>query len=270
MDKELQKKLKKYSAAAVAIATTGIAADAQVVYNQVNKTMTAANNPIDSIDINQDGTYDLGMIIYASGSNAIVLGLPINSQGHAMAGSTPSSYNYPFKLNSGDQVNTQAFLPADSLGTFTFVYGGTNPYNELWNGGVTDGYLGLKLNVSGNTHYGWVRMDMAANGQTVVIKDMAYNSTANGAITAGQGIGLDKYAEIANSVWVDGERIYADILAEYDNASISLIDITGKQVANFELTNAKQDFDVSDMAAGTYVLSITVDKDVINKKVVLY
>jgi hypothetical protein len=272
MKKELQKKLSKYSAAAVAVAATGIGANGQnIVYTSVNSTLTTTN-PVDSVDINADGTYDAAMVIYDDPSIGLtfVLGGPLNSQGHALAGSIPSGYNYPFRLNAGEQINTQNFLPVDSAGTFTWVQNGTNPFNEFWNGGVTDGYLGLKLNVGGNTHYGWVRMDIAADGQTVVIKDMAFNSTANGAITAGQGIGLDKYAEIANSVWVDGERIYADILIEFNHASIDLIDITGKQVANFELANAKQDFDVSHLAAGTYVLSIKVDEDIINKKVVLY
>ncbi len=268
MNKELQKKLKKYSAAAVAVAATGVTANGQVVYNQVNKTVDA-NNPIDSIDINSDGNYDFAMVMYYSGSNAIVLGGPLNSQGHAMAGSTPSSYNYPFKLNSGDQINTQVFLPANTAGTFTFVYGGTNPYNEFWNGGVTDGYLGLKLSVSGNTHYGWVRMDIAANGQTIVIKDMAYNQTANGAIQAGEGLSIEDYAKIANSAWVSNSNLYVDLPVEFNQGAIHLIDVTGREVVAFELSTGKQEFNLADLATGTYVLSIRLDGNEYNKKVVV-
>lgn len=271
MNKELQKKLSKYSAAAVAVVATGAAANAQVVYTQVNKTLTGANNPVDSIDINQDGTYDLGMIIssYSSYNYAGVFGGPINSQGHALAGSSPSSFPYPFKLNAGEQINTKQFLPADSFGTFTIFYNNSNPFSSFWNGGVTDGYLGIKLNVNGNTHYGWVRMDMAADAKTVVIKDMAYNATAGGPIQAGQGLSVEIYEKIANSVWITGNQLHTDLQMEFNNATISLTDITGKLIQQIELTEAVNSIDLGDLPAGTYVLSLVMDGNTYNKKAVV-
>lgn len=271
MNKELQKKLSKYSAAAVAVAATGISATGQnIVYTQVNSTLTTANN-VDSVDINADGNYDAAMVIYDYPANGVtfVLGGPINSQGHALAGSTPSAYNYPFRLNAGDQINTQNFLPADSAGTFTWVNNGSNPYYEFWNGGVTDGYLGLKLSVGGNTHYGWMRMDISQDGKTVTIKDMAYNSTANGAIQAGEGLSLDDHAQIANSIWVNEKRLFVDLPVEFNTGVISLLDLTGKEVKRFELTNGKQDFDLSDLSVAPYILTMTLDDDTYNKKVVI-
>jgi hypothetical protein len=274
MNKELQNKLKKYSAAAVAIAATGTAADAQIVYTQVNKTInapTASGFAVDSIDINAAGGHDLAMVLYniPSYNLNIVIGGPLGSQGHALAGSAPSSYNYPFKLNSGQQINTQAFLPADSFGTFTWVDNGTNPYSSFWNGGVTDGYLGLKLQVGGGTHYGWVRMDISSNGKTVVIKDMAYNATPNGGISAGQGMSIDVYESLANSVWIAENRLHTDLQVEFANASVSVVDITGKEVAKFEVTEQRSTFNLGDLAKGTYVISLVIDGDTINKKAVV-
>ena len=270
MNKELQNKLKKYSAAAVAVAATGISADAQIVYNMVNKTMNLAN-PIDSIDINMDGTFDLGMIIsdYPSYMATVIAGGPINSQGHAMAGSTTSSYNYPFKLNAGVDVNTQTFIADNSFGTFALVVAGSNPYYSFWNGGVTDGYLGMKLKVGGNTHYGWVRMDMAADNKQVVIKDMAYNSTPGGSIQTGQGLNVKDFEQIANSVWISGKALHTDIKVEFNNANISLIDVTGKVVQQFELTQGINTFDLGDLPTGAYVLSLVMDNNTYNKKAVV-
>lgn len=270
MNKELQNKLKKYSAAAVAVAATGISADAQIVYNMVNKTMNLAN-PIDSIDINMDGTFDLGMIIsdYPSYMATVITGGPINSQGHAMAGSTTSSYNYPFKLNAGVDVNTQTFIADNSFGTFALVVAGSNPYYSFWNGGVTDGYLGMKLKVGGNTHYGWVRMDMAADNKQVVIKDMAYNSTPGGSIQTGQGLNVKDFEQIANSVWISGKALHTDIKVEFNNANISLIDVTGKVVQQFELTQGINTFDLGDLPTGAYVLSLVMDNNTYNKKAVV-
>jgi len=270
MNKDLQKKLKRYSAAAVAVVASGTAANAQIVYTWVNKTIN--QNGIDSVDINQDGTYDLAMVQYNVPSYQldIVFGGPLNSQGHAMAGSSPSSYPYPFALNASDQIDAKQFLAPDSFGTFTWVQSGSNPYSSFWNGGITDGYLGMKLNISGSTHYGWVRMDIAANGKTIVIKDMAYNSTANGSLMAGQGMSVEIYEQIANSMWVTGNKLHTDLQIEFNKAQISLIDIAGKMIQQFNLTEGVNTFDLGEIPAGTYVMSLVVDGDTYNKKAVVH
>lgn len=271
MNKELQKKLSKYSAAAVAVVATGASANAQIVYTLVNKTIN--QNGIDSVDINQDGTFDVAMVQYnvPSYQADLVFGGPMNSQGHALAGSSPSGYPYPFALNAGDQINTQQFLGANSSGTFTIVVGGTNPYASFWNGGITDGYLGVKLNVSGNTHYGWIRMDMPANGQSIVIKDMAYNTVANGPIQAGEGssFNLDEFMKVANSIWVSERTLYTDITVEFTSGKISMLDVSGRALESFELASSKQEFDVSHLPAGSYILSMEINGNVYNKKVVI-
>lgn len=270
MNKELQKKLTKYSAAAAAVVATGAAADAQIVYTSVNKTINQGG--VDSVDINQDGTYDLAMIQYnvPSYQYDIVLGAPLNSQGHAIAGSAPSGYNYPFRLNAGDQINTQQFLAPDSGGTFAWVYAGTsNPWGSFWNGGVTDGFLGVKLNVSGSTHYGWIRMDVSADGKTITIKDMAYNAAANDPIQANQSMGLPHLEEIANSVVMAGSMLKAEINIEFTEGTLNLMDISGKVVETFELNAGSQEFDLSHLASGTYVVSMLVDGNTINKKIII-
>ncbi len=274
MNKELQQKLKKYSATAVAIVATTTAADAQLVYQWVNKTINAptpTGDAIDSVDMNSDGKYDIAMVAYAPTSSVnIVYGFPWGSQSHELAGSAPSGSNYPFKLNAGDQINTQSFLPANSYGTFTWVEGGVNPFNSFWNGGVTDGYLGVKLKISGNTHYGWIRMDIAASGKTIVIKDMVYNATANGPLTAGQGMDVELYEQIANSMWIADNMLRTDILVEFSKAQLTIMDVGGKAIESFNLNSGTEVFDLNHLPAGTYILSLAMEGNVYNKKAVVY
>ena len=267
MDKELLKKLSKYSAAAAAVVGTAGTANGQIVYNQINKTLTS--NQVDSVDIVTDGNYDLimGVLDYtASSGPLVVLGAPMNSQGHAMAGSAPSGYNYPFKLNAGTSVKNQQFLPADSLGSFLYIVSSSTPWSSFWQGGVTDGYLGMKLSVGGNTHYGWVRMDMAADGSQVVIKDCAYESTANGDINTGAGINIEEFANIANSMWIHEKTLHTEFLVEFDKAQINIMDMSGKVVESIDVIDAKATYDVSHLSSGTYVVSLSMDENVINKK----
>lgn len=272
MKKELQDQLKKYSAAAAAVVATGSVADAQIVYNQVNKTIAPNGGiSIDSIDINTDGIFDLWMLVsgYPSYSFGVIAGGPLNSQGHAMAGSAPSSYNYPFKLNNGDGIKAQQFLPGDTTGTFAYFYS-YNPWNEHWNGAVTDGFLGLKLQLGGNTHYGWVRMDMNSTSTQVVIKDMAYNSTPDADINAGEnGLSLDKYRDIANGVWIHDKTLFTDIPVGFTTGSIELIDMGGKKIHEVSLAEKKSEFALSTLPSGTYVLSLKLDGNTFNKQVVV-
>lgn len=277
MKKELQDQLKKYSAAAVAVVATGAAADAQIVYNQVNKTIMPNNAVgVDSIDINTDGTHDFSFIVqaYSYTSYSLVYGRvlasPMNSQGHALAGSVPSGYNYPFKLNSGNAIKTQQFLASSDFGTFALYYNGTNPYNSFWNGGVTDGYLGVKIQVGSNTHYGWVRMDISADASQVVLKDMAYNSTPDADINAGEnGLSLDKYRDIANGVWIHDKTLFTDIPVGFTTGSIELIDMGGKKIHEVSLAEKKSEFDLNTLPSGTYVLSLKLDGNTFNKQVVV-
>lgn len=279
MKKELQDQLKKYSATAAAVVATGSAADAQIVYNQVNKTLTASvANPIavDSIDINTDGNYDIFMRVddytYPSYSISagIVYGGPMNYQGHALAGSVASSYNYPFKLSNGNGIKSQQFLPADSAGSFALYYNGSSPFYSHWNGGVTDGFLGVKLQIGSNTHYGWVRMDVSTDARQVVIKDMAYNSTPDADINAGEnGLSLDKYRDIANGVWIHDKTLFTDIPVGFTTGSIELIDMGGKKIHEVSLAEKKSEFALSTLPSGTYVLSLKLDGNTFNKQVVV-
>jgi len=281
MKKEVIKKLKKYSAAAVSLLATGAAANAQVVYNQVNKTLNLTT-PIDSIDINLDGNYDLKMhinhflstYVYSgytySYSYTRITGGPLNNQGHAMAGSMNSSYNYPFKLNAGAQIAPQIFMPANIAGTFAMIYSGV-PYSFHWQNGVVDGFLGMKLQIGANVHFGWVRMDIAADAETIVIKDMAYQATPNVGIAANeQGLNLEDYVQIANSVWVTDNRLHTELLSSFAKATLNVIDLSGKTIQTFKLNGGINTFELSEVPSGTYVLSLVLDGNTYNKTAVIY
>ena len=44
----------------------------------------------------------------------------------------------------------------------------------------------LSFLISGNTHYGWIRLDVNSTVDTVIIKDYAYEATPDAAIDAGE------------------------------------------------------------------------------------
>ncbi len=53
--------------------------------------------------------------------------------------------------------------------------------------GVQNGYLGVRFDTDGNTHYGWVRMSVSgATGAGATIHDWAWNTTPGQGLWAGQ------------------------------------------------------------------------------------
>lgn len=274
MKKELQDQLKAYSAAASTVLATGLTANAQIVYNSVNATIGI--NDLDSVDFNMDGIYDFSMSVdsFSSYNVNIVYGAPLNSQGHALAGAqlgtSSTYYNYPFKLAAGDPIKTQNFTSANSGGSFLFVYNGATPFNSYWKGGVVDGYLGIKLNFGGNTHYGWARMDIDASGTQVVIKDVAYEATPDKNINAGEnGLNLNKFALLAKKMWISNKSLFTDFDAELSTGQINICDMSGKVLKSFMLSQGKNEYDVSDLPSGAYVLNFNTEDNSVNKKVVI-
>jgi hypothetical protein len=77
-------------------------------------------------------------------------------------------------------------IDAASVGpTFygSMANGAYNPLAEFNN--VTDAYIGLSFPTGGNTHYGWIRVDVNNAANTFVVKDWAYESVPGAGIRAG-------------------------------------------------------------------------------------
>ncbi len=69
---------------------------------------------------------------------------------------------------------------------YAYVYGGSSyVYADGPWLGVTDRYLGVEFAIGGNTHYGWIRMDVPSDLGNIVIKDFAYEDVPNTTILAG-------------------------------------------------------------------------------------
>ncbi|MFN8283522.1 MAG: hypothetical protein U0U67_09930 [Chitinophagales bacterium] len=51
--------------------------------------------------------------------------------------------------------------------------------------GQGDKYVGIKFKIGADIHYGWMKINLSADGKSLVIKDVAYDTRANTAITIG-------------------------------------------------------------------------------------
>ncbi|MBX7093823.1 MAG: T9SS type A sorting domain-containing protein [Flavobacteriales bacterium] len=263
----IEKNLLKYSAVAGTVLAGAASADAQVVYYDVNPDYDLSNGTI-GLDIDQDGTFDFAVVDTNLNSGAVWLAIaaPLTSS-NGIAGSAPAGYNYPFKLNNGDVIDAaQTWLT--STGTLTLVVSGSTPYSSFWGDGVVDGYMGLRFVTGGNTYYGWVRMDIPAAGDHVIFKDFAFNTTANGAINAGDMGNVSVNEEIASKVSVANINNMLQVTANgvESTGNLSIISMNG-QVAMTHTVNGSTSFDISTLASGIYTVSIVYPTGTFTKKI---
>jgi hypothetical protein len=204
---KLAKRLSQYGSFALAV--VGVSeADGQIIYTDVNPDFSGAMGSSYAIDLDNNGVDDVIIDNNTYSSFSIVFPrIYANPQGtNAVLGSIGSGvYAYPYALNSGDNISSGA------LGTFLGnYYNNSMNYNNSFGNwvGATDKYLGVQFDISGSTHYGWVRLDVSMNGDFVV-KDFAYESTSGLGIMAGEMPPpcTDPTALIANNVDNDSAEI---------------------------------------------------------------
>ncbi|WP_053977986.1 T9SS type A sorting domain-containing protein [Mangrovimonas xylaniphaga] len=164
--------LAQYSTLAMALASA-TDTNGQIIYTDVDPDITTAYY---NLDLNNDSTDDFQFDITNSFGTWFNL-QPQNS--NAALG------EYGFWYNSLNVLNNDQVI---SFGLSEWVSGWLFMCNGAWGGwcGKTDKYIGLRLKIGLNIHYGWVRLDV--NMKTFTIKDYAYNITPGESINAGQTV----------------------------------------------------------------------------------
>lgn len=180
---KLAKRLSQYGSFALA-AMGASEVDGQVIYTDVNPDFVGGMGSTYAIDFDNDGVDDV--IIENNTYSFYSYVFPrvyANPQGtNAVLGSLGGGvFAYPYALNSGNMISSGA--PGYFLDNY---YLNSMNYNNSFGNwlGVTDKYLGVQFNISGSTHYGWIRLDVTSSGDFIV-KDFAYESTPGTGILAG-------------------------------------------------------------------------------------
>ena len=277
MNKDLQKRLGKYTAAAAAlVGATG--ANAQIVYTDVNPDFAHPGNEVGyGLDLNNDANFDFALFsldtTLASGNrirNTVVAPYGTAAASNAIAGEAPSGYDYALALNNGDMIdNTLNWIAATN--TMAYNVNSANPYNENWNG-VTDKYLGLKFVVAGNTHYGWARLDVLAIADIWTLKDYAFNASPNTGLTAGQMTGVSTMAmeSLVHFVNQPNNTVKVVVNGGLTEGAITLVSANGQTVSTGNVDADQYIVDLNGLAAGIYVINAEFTEGSMTKKVIVH
>ncbi|MGB1207084.1 MAG: M43 family zinc metalloprotease [Chitinophagales bacterium] len=132
-------------------------------------------------------TYDKPAVCYAGTRN--IVPLPANTE-------VGSNSNFEYQGGYPDQLDV------------------SNPSYTDWNGQTA--YIGISFEITGNTHYGWLRCNVSANGDTFTILDAAYNEEPFAPLMTG---------ETENSILSYSSENFEE-LSPNDGTTFSAIDLT--------------------------------------------
>ena len=289
MKKNLLKKLSACLPVGMAFIVTAMmfssSANAQIIYTDINpdvvRTCTPAGlstcSAMDSIDINNDGIFDLKLEqVATSSSNIQVLlrsGFVKASPLHGSAIRTNGS-GFPLKMNLNDVIDSSGSASMASgqiLISKSYQHHSGSADQTTTSGNwtsATDGFLGLKIVSGSQSNYYWVRLNVAvvvgfpSSSASFTIKDFAYNSIPNQPILAGQTIatGITE-SSFASSINLFPNPATNNLTIKLGSRSkkveITILDITGKIIYSTTARETQKiEVNTKDFPEGVYVVKI--------------
>jgi hypothetical protein len=198
LSQSVRQRLKMYSlassAAGVSLLALAQPGEAKVVYTKVHQVI--GTNGVYELDLNHDGIGDF--LILESGNPSSRSTTQIRNElfakealGNAVEGSIASSRHLASALKRGAWIGPrQRFISKGYNGeamanVFRSDLSATT-YGRWVN--VNNRYLGLRFRIDGKTHYGWARLTVHLQGDsiTAVLTGYAYETVPNKNIRAGQ------------------------------------------------------------------------------------
>jgi hypothetical protein len=278
MDKNLQKKLKAYSLTAGTL-TMAAAANGQIMYTDITPDQTVANNTPFALDMNGDAVNDFNFngIFYQDSTGTYGYSLINVPTANGVLGQLfMSAYPLPSVLNAGDSIRPSANdWQAGSINgglQYMAVVVANGPSYGNW-GGQNDKYLGVRFTAASQTHYGWIRCSVSADGSIITIKDYAYNATPGIGLTAGQSnsVGVAENASVLPQIHVYDRTLFVSLAAQATvGGTVQISDITGKVVRTEAVTEPSMRFGLGELSTGVYLVQyIQNDGTTVTRKIYL-
>lgn len=277
MKKDLQKKLNAYAAAAGTIAVAG-AANAQIVYTDINPDTVIHDSLFYNLDMDNNGQPELRFetVTYQLSSGSVqfaVVGVLGNPNNATIGSIYSTSYPFPFSMNNGDSIsstntNWQAQTINGGVQYLGAVYGSYTYANWL---GVNDKYLGVRFRIGTNTHYGWVRLSVSPGADTITIKDYAYQTLPGVGITAGQLVGMPKYTDNPNiSIFASQHTVVIRNTEHEKGGIVRIVNTLGQTISETAITEENMRISLEGNAPGIYFVEVQRNDERFTKKVYIH
>ncbi|WP_340075893.1 T9SS type A sorting domain-containing protein [Leptobacterium sp. I13] len=243
---KLTKQLSAYGAMTVALA--GITdANGQIVYTDIPDVSrgTGGSLLIDMNPADTDGSeFEIENTGFPGTSERVRINILKAGDGFAAVGADyPTAFSGASVISSGlSWRDTQPFDLSYSVGIGNF-------------GGAGDKYLGVRFNIGGSFHYGWIRANVVSLSDWT-IKDFAYNATPGASINAGQTtLGVD--TNLATNVRIASLNKTISLHNLPGSTSYQLYSMTGQSLLEGSIEGSTYAIEGSNLASGIYILQLT-------------
>lgn len=176
-NRNFRRRLQAYSALGGAFLLTAPGAHSAVVPTDPADTTIGPGQTFD-VDLDNNGTPEVQLRI-ASSQNAY--GTPLN--GAALTGSGGATFCYPFKMSSGAAIGTTGAFACTTGVTFHSLNYGSSSFGN-WVPAPAIGYLGVRFDIGGQTHYGWIHLQ-GVSSTSITVTSWAYDDQPDTEINAG-------------------------------------------------------------------------------------
>lgn len=277
MKKGIQAKLNAYAAAAGTIALAG-AADAQIVYTDINPDTVIHDSLIYVLDFDNNGQPELRFqTILSSGSSSsaqLATATVLGNASNAVIGSLyAANYPFPSAMNNGDSINVSntGWQNAAINGGVQYlgvVYGSSTYANWL---GQNDKYMGVRFSIGANTHYGWVRLSVSTGADTITIKDYAYQTLPGVGLTAGQLVGIPT-APVNNNVnvFASANTVVINNTESEKGGTVRILNTLGQSVYESAVTGENMRISLEGQTPGIYFVEVIREDVHYTKKIYIY
>ena len=298
----LQERLRQYSLLVLPVLATVKMADGQIIYHDVSPDLIYKDDVVgdnytvpEYLDLDGNGTYDVEFAVWSSvasnnGPNQVNLAAvrQFGAAGNAMMGytnlfsapicSTPLPLYCASALNSGKEIgpgaNFWAIPNTADLGTLVRSFiNEPQPFNFLgqWNN-LQDKYIGLRFSGGdGNTHYGWIRLDVTKSPAQIVIKDFAYESQHAVAIQSGDAgnVGIPVTVSTSPCSIYAADAVVNIVMNEEQNvdATVTISNLLGETIITAPVSSKLNRFDLSSFGKGIYLVTIRQNGGILSKKI---
>ncbi|MFN4298142.1 MAG: T9SS type A sorting domain-containing protein [Thermaurantimonas sp.] len=192
---------------------------------------------------------------------------PLGQQGHRVAGTTPTVFPYASRFGFNEFIGPETpFLNPEIEGGMSFVRNGQFLFNDPWNGGATDEFLGFALRKNGNTHYGWAKVDVGNDGKSVTLKEFAVNLTPSAPINTNRFFSIPENPLRDLVIWQSSGMVYLRLPENQGRVEVQLTDIQGR-ILRSEYFFGTQHSIPMNLPTGVYLLLVKKDNVYVTRKI---
>ena len=262
--------MKKSIFSAILLSLLSLIVNAQIYYHDLNPdTIISVTGQQFDLDLNNDGTVDF-YIAYNNFGGYIQTEFYTNI---GQLGKVLTNGNgAPLALSINDNINS-----SQSYWICTATSSSSSALSMNYNGaafvGLADKYVGLRIKLSNQWYYGWIRLSIPSDTSKIIIKDYAYNQVPNTSINAGQttATGINE-ADYENRVSVYPNpfstsakiEISSEVLNSNSQLAITVYNILGKEVEQIaNIKNERVKLERGNLPKGIYFYQLTNEAKII-------